>query len=122
MKRTILTILVTCLATSLCWYVVGSLRRGVEELWLMSALKAPGRMALDSIQGDMQAGRMEIAERKLSALTKQWALFESEGGWRGQAIGNIMVAFSQIDVAAGTNRIGKPGGSTNRSQPVGGSL
>jgi hypothetical protein len=119
MKRTILTILITCLVTSLGWHFVGSLRRGIEGLWLMSAIKAPGRMALDSIEADLEAGRLEIAKRKLAALRKQWSVFESEAGFRGEAIGNIMVAFSQIDIAAETNKIAEPGGAANRGQPVG---
>ena len=117
MKRTILTILITCLATSLCWHFVGSLRRGIEGLWLMSAVKAPGRMALDSIEADLQAGRLEIAKSKLAALRKQWSVFESEGGFRGEAIGNITVTFSQIDIAAETNKIAEPHHAADASQP-----
>jgi len=56
MKRTFISILVSVLVTSLCWYVAGSLRRGVDGLWLMSAVKAPGRMALDAIENDSTGG------------------------------------------------------------------
>jgi hypothetical protein len=75
-------------------------------------------MALDSIEADLQAGRVEIAKSKLAALRKKWSVFESEVGFRGQAIGNIMVDFSQIDIAAETNKVAEPGGAANRSQPV----
>jgi len=47
----------------------------------------------------LQAGRLEIAKAKVAALSKQWALFESEAGYRGQAVGNIMVTFGEIDRA-----------------------
>jgi hypothetical protein len=75
-------------------------------------------MALDSLESDLQAGRLQTAKSKLAALRKQWSVFESEAGFRGQAIGNIMVAFSQLDIAAGTNRIAEPDGPANRGQPV----
>jgi len=69
----------------------------------MSAVKAPGRMALVDIQTDLHAGRWDLATAKLEALRKQWAVFEGEHGFRGHAIGNIMVTFGQIESAAETN-------------------
>jgi hypothetical protein len=97
MKRTLITILVTFIITSLCWYIGTELRRGVEGLWLTSAVKAPGRMALEKIESDLNASRFEPAKAKLVALKKQWAAFERETGFHGQAIGNIMVTFGQIE-------------------------
>ena len=117
MKRTILTILIACLVTSLCWSVAESLRRDIEGLWFMSAVKAPGRMALDSIEADLQAGRVEIAKSKIASLRKQWSVLESEAGFRGEAIGNIMVTFPKIDIASEANTVAEP--SVNRGQPVG---
>jgi hypothetical protein len=119
MRRTFITILISVLVTSLCWYVVGSLRRGVAGLWLMSAVKAPGRMALDEIEADLQAGRIEIAKSKIAAFRKQWVVFESEHGFRGQAIGDIMVRFRRMDSATDTNKIAEPSGAVPR---VGGPL
>jgi|WetSurMetagenome_2_1015567.scaffolds.fasta_scaffold809766_1 hypothetical protein len=118
MKRTVITILLTALVTSLCWYVVGGLLRGVEGLWLMSAIKAPGRMALDVIEADLQAGRLQVAKAKMAALRRHWEAFEREAGFRGQAIGNIMVTFGQIDSAAETNKEAEPDGPANGSQPI----
>ena len=112
MRRTVITILVTVLATSLGWYVVSGLRRGVEGLWLMSAVKAPGRMALGEIEADVQAGRLELAKAKIRALRRQWATFESEHGFSGEAIGNIMVTFGQIDSATEMHKTVESGGST----------
>ena len=118
MRRTFITILISVLVTSLCWYVVGSLRRGVERLWLMSAVKAPGRMALEEIEADLQAGRLEVAKTKIAAFEDQWALFMSEAGFRGQGIGNIMVRFGRIDSAAETNGIAEPTSPANgRKRP-----
>jgi hypothetical protein len=118
MKRTVITILITALVTSLCWYVVSGLLRGVEGLWLMSAVKAPGRMALDEIEADLQAGRLDTAKTKIAVLRRQWALFEREAGFRGQALGNIMVTFGQIDTTTQTNRNAEPDGAANGSQPI----
>jgi hypothetical protein len=84
MKRTLITILITILVTSLCWYVITELRRGVEELWLMSAVKAPGRMALGEVEADLRAGHFEVGNAKIAALKKQWAVFENEAGFRGR--------------------------------------
>jgi hypothetical protein len=115
MKRTVITILITALVTSLCWSVVGGLLRGVEGLWLVSAVKAPGRMALDVIEDDIQSGRLELAKARIAALRRHWEAFEREHGFRGEAIGNIMVTFGQIDSAAETN---KNDGPANGSQPI----
>lgn len=104
MKRTAITVLITVLVTSLCWYFITGLQQGINDLWLMSAVKAPGRMALDEIQADLQAGQIEIAKDRLVVLRKQWATFESEGGFKGQAIGNIMVTFSQMNSTVETNK------------------
>jgi len=108
MKRTIITILITALVTSVCWYVVGGLLRGVEGLWFVSAVKAPGRMALDAIDADLQARRLEMAKSKLAALRRQWSVFEGEAGFRGQGVGDIMVTLSQMDIAAKTNQLAEP--------------
>lgn len=116
MRRTFITILISVLLTSLCWYVVGALRRGVEGFWLMSAVKAPGEMALEEIEADLQAGRLEVAKTKIAALKRQWTLFNSEDGFKGKAIGNIMLIFGQIDSAAETNKIAESGGPANGSQ------
>ncbi len=70
MKPTFISIMVSVLVTSLCWYVAGSLRRGVDGLWLVSAVKAPGRMALNAIETDLQAGRLEVAKAKVAALRR----------------------------------------------------
>lgn len=118
MKRTLITILITALATSLCWYVAVGLLRGVEGLWLKSAVKAPGRMALDAIEADLEEGRLEIAKAKIGALKRLWGAFEREDGFRGQAIGNIMVTFAQIDSGAQSNKKAEPDGPSNRSQPA----
>lgn len=120
MRRTFITALITALVTSLCWYgasVANGVRRGIERVWLMSAVKAPGRMALDDIEADLTAGRFETAKAKIAALRQQWAVFDSEAGFRGQAIGNIMVALGQIDSRMEATPKAEPGGPANASQP-----
>ena len=84
----------------------------------MSAVKTPGRMALDDIEADLIAGRSETAKAKIAALKQQWAVFNSEAGFRGQAIGNIMVTFGQIDSSLEATKKAEPDGPANGSQPI----
>ena len=95
MKRTIAIIAITTAITSLCWSIVTGARRGVEELWLISAVKAPGRMALDKIAADLQHGNIDAASTKLQILRSEWERFEKEVGPSGAGIGNVMVEFSR---------------------------
>ncbi len=84
----------------------------------MSAVKAPGRMALGEIEADLFAGRSDTAKMKIAALRKQWAVFESETEFRGQAIGNIMVTFGRIEATAEPAKKAEPDGPANGSLPV----
>lgn len=113
MKRTVITILISVVITSLGWSLVSGLQQGVDRLWLLSAVKAPGRMALSNIEADLVAGRFEIAKAKLSAFQKEWAIFENESGFRGIGIGNIMVTLGQIDSVANTNKNHEPDSTKN---------
>jgi hypothetical protein len=101
MKRTLLTILITAAVTSGCWYVVTEIRRGVEWLWLESSVVAPGRMALDALQADLNAGHTAAAGAKLGVLRQQWDALEDERGFNGQGVGNIMGAFSKLEGSFG---------------------
>ena len=100
MKRTIIavaiTFLVTSLVTSALWYVGTSLRKAVEATWLISAVKVPGRGALDVIHNDLQAGNCELAKARLEVLQASWARFESEYGYVGNGIGHIMIEFRDM--------------------------
>ena len=93
MKKTLVTIIVTAIVTSIFWHVVTSVRRAVDAMWLESAVKAPGRMAFDEILDDLAAGRHEAARAKLDVLRTQWRRFESEDDFRGEGIGNILLEF-----------------------------
>jgi len=96
MKKTLVTILMTAIVTSICWHVVTTVRRTVDAVWLESAVKAPGRMAFDEILDDLAAGRHEAARRKLDVLRTQWRRFEAEDDFRGEGIGRILVKFSRL--------------------------
>jgi len=101
MKKTFITILVTALVTSFCWYAANKALRRIDAVWLMSAVKAPGMMAFDSIEADQFAGRSEVAKAKLVALKKQWGKFYREQDeCIGEGIGNIMITFGKIDTEA----------------------
>ena len=101
MKRIIIAIAVAVAITSLCWSIATGMRRGVEKLWLISAVKAPGRMALDEISTDLQRGDVATATTKLQILRSEWDRFEKEDGLSGAGIGNIMVEFSRAPVEPG---------------------
>ena len=60
--KTFLIIVVTAAITWITVSVIHGLRTGVERLWLISAIKAPGRMALTEIQTDMNTGRYDVAK------------------------------------------------------------
>jgi hypothetical protein len=100
--KTFLVIVVTVVVTAaITWFAastVHGVRTGIERLWLMSAVKAPGRMALGEIQADMNAGRYQLAKTKIDVLVDTWQRFEAEPpAFRGAALGDIMVAFSKLD-------------------------
>ena len=95
MKRIIIAIAVAVAITSLCWSIATGMRRSVEKLWLISAVKAPGRMALDEIVTELQRGDVASATTKLQILKSEWDRFEKEDGLSGVGIGNIMVEFSR---------------------------
>ena len=90
-------ILVTALITYECTHLVAQLRRRFEQVWLISAVKAPGAKALEEIEADLLEGRTELATLKLGALRAQWKIFNSEDGLSGNAIGHIMVTFGRIE-------------------------
>ena len=104
--KTFLTIVITAAITWITVSVIHGLRTGVERLWLISAIKAPGRMALTEIQTDMNAGRYDIAKAKIDVLVTTWQKFDSEpDSFRGSGIGDIMIAFSKVDTNSSSNAI-----------------
>jgi hypothetical protein len=110
MKRTLLTVAITVAVMSLLFYVssaANSVRRKIDQAWLMSAVKAPVRIALDEIQTDLNAGRYDVAKLKIAAFKKQWSIFEQAKGFSSQGIGNIMVEFATLD------QTNAPGSQTN---------
>jgi hypothetical protein len=112
MKPTIIAIVTTALVTSFCWYVGSGLRRGLDELWLIDAVKAPGQNALADIEADLQAGRPSLAHQKIAALSEQWTRFYIESGFRGLAIGNIMATFGQLNTATEAKKTPAPEGNS----------
>jgi hypothetical protein len=96
--KTFLIIVVTAAITWITVSVIHGVRTGVERLWLISAIKVPGRMALNEIQTDMNAGRYALAKAKLDVLTDTWQRFNlGPDSFRGAGIGDIMVSFSKLD-------------------------
>ena len=98
MKKTLLAIIVTALLTWITFSVVYSIRSGIERLWMVSAIKVPGRMAISEIQTDMNEGRYDLARAKLQVFMDTWQRFDrGPDSCGGCGIGDIMVAFSNID-------------------------
>jgi hypothetical protein len=100
--KTFLVIIATAVITWVALSLIQGLKTGAERLWLISAIKVPGRMALGDVQSDMKAGNYKLAKAKMDIFVETWQRFESgSDGFRGPGIGDIMVSFSKID----TNRI-----------------
>ena len=115
------TFLIIAATAAITWFalsVVQSLRTGVQRLWLVSAVKAPGGMALREIQGDMKAGRYESAKAKINAFADTWQRFNSSpDSCSGLGIGGIMETFSKLN-GNFTAAVPEPDGAANRSEPV----
>ncbi|MEQ2010101.1 MAG: hypothetical protein ABMA26_25235 [Limisphaerales bacterium] len=106
--KTFLIIVVTAAITWITVSVIHGLRTGVERLWLISAIKAPGRMALTEIQTDMNAGRYDVAKAKIDVLMTTWQRFDSgPDAFSGSGIGDIMVAFGKLDTNSSSS-LAKP--------------
>ena len=103
MKKTIIAIVITTVITFVGWDVATGLHRGRDKLWLMSAVTAPARLALDEISSDLDHGDYAMARMKLEAFRTQWKRFESENSFSSQALGNIMVEFSRLPNPSKTN-------------------
>jgi hypothetical protein len=75
-------------------------------------------MALEDLNADLTRGRYDVALAKLSVLRQQWDIFDRDG-LSGQALGQVMVAFSRVDPEGGGSLKSEPDGAANRSQPIG---
>lgn len=96
--KTFLVIAVTVVITWIVFSVVYAVRTSAEAVWMISAVKVPGQMALKEIQTDMHAGRYEIAKAKIDEFAATWQKFNSgPDSSSGPGIGNVMVAFSNIE-------------------------
>ena len=113
--KTFLTVIVTGAVTWLVASVPYEVRTRTDRLWMVSAMKAPGRMALSDIQADLNAGRCETAKKKIDALLGTWQRFSSgPDSCRGAGIGDIMVTFSKI---AGDANV-EPSGPASEGQAI----
>jgi hypothetical protein len=104
--KTFLAIIATAILTWIIASFVHGAGVGVERLWLRSAVKSPGRMALDEIQTDMTAERYKLAKAKIDLLAGTWHRFDSEPDlFRGSGVGDIMVIFSKLGTNITTSKI-----------------
>jgi hypothetical protein len=115
--KTFILIGATAAITLFIFGVMHGTETGSERLWLICAIKAPGRMALDEIQKDMNAGRYAPAKRKIDVLMDKWRRFDSgPDSFSGPGIGDIMMAFSKLDTN-GSNTLPKQEGAAKGDRP-----
>ena len=69
-KRTWVTVLITALVTSFCWHVGSGVRSAIDNMWLISCVKVPGRKALDAIAEEMKNHRYAEANRRIEVLAR----------------------------------------------------
>ena len=116
--KTFLTIIITAVLTWFTFSVVQAIRINTERLWLVSAVKVPGKMAIEDIQKDMNEGEYDIAKAKLQIFKDTWQRFDSgPDSNSGRGIGDVMVAFSKIDASQATNNF-KQKDSVNKDEPI----
>jgi hypothetical protein len=117
MMKTFLTVLVTAVLTWLTFSLVYGVRIGIERLWLVSAIKVPGRMAIEEIQTEMNQGQYDLAKTNLQIFMDTWQRFNhGPDSFGGLGIGDIMVRLS----TGGANHVASPetGGAANASQAI----
>jgi hypothetical protein len=96
--KTLLIIAATAAITWITTNVIYGMRASVERLWMISEVKVPGQLAIKDIQSDLNAGRFETAKAKVDAFVATWQQFNSgPDSCSGPGIGNVMVAFSNIE-------------------------
>ena len=120
MKNRVFTIVVTAAVTSLLWYgwhVLNAVGNRIEHVWLVSSVKAPGRMALDTIQTDLEAGRHDVVKAEVEALRKRWASFSADEDDRGSGIGDIMTDFAKLGATGLLHVDAAPGSAATPAAP-----
>lgn len=73
--KTFLTVVIAVVVTWVIASVIHGVRTGTDRLWMVSAAKAPGRMALADIQADLDAHRYSVAKAKIDAFVTTWQRF-----------------------------------------------
>ncbi len=68
--------------------------RGREHEWLIRAVHAPVRLALQDIQADMNVGRYQLAKAKIGILIDTW---QGVRLFHGIGYEDILRAFDKVD-------------------------
>lgn len=104
------TAVICSVITSIVWYAAMTFRDAFFASVLRSAVKAPGRMALEQIQRDLDSGNYDIAKAHLGILRQLWSRFEAEPGpMVEQGIGDIMVKFREMEESGTAPARGRSG-------------
>jgi hypothetical protein len=109
MKKTIVAVVVTFFLTSILWIGIATMRIAVHELWLESAVKAPTGLALNHIKSKWDNHDTDSAKRYFEIFRKQWHAFGSEDGFMTNAMGDIMLKYSEEE----QSRKSEPAASRN---------
>jgi hypothetical protein len=116
--KTFLTVIFTALLTWCTFSVVQAGGRGVQKLWMVSAIKVPGKMAIADIQKEMNEGRYDVAKVKLKVFMETWERFDKgPDSCSGYGIGDVMVGIGKVDVGSTAN-VPEPSSAANGSLPV----
>jgi len=89
----LITIIVTATLTSVGWYFSWIVHERIAEVWLVSSVKTPGRLALKTIISDLEEGRSALGIARLKMLQEAWHHFDADSEFVGSGIGNIMLEF-----------------------------
>lgn len=87
------------LLVSLVCHAAFAAQRSIDEIRLVSTVKAPLRVALAEVEKDVVSSRRETALKKLAELRQESEQFFNEKGFH-RGFGNILIRFREIDEEA----------------------
>lgn len=102
--KNFLTIIATVLVAWLVCSSIYSVKIAIRAFWLVSAVKVPGGKAIADIQGDLEAGRYELAKEKMSAFAGIWSRFNRDSDANaGLGIGDVLLVLNKVENDFETN-------------------
>ena len=87
------------LLISLGYNIASAWSRSVDEIRLVSTVKAPLRTAVSLIELDLVEGRRDAALKKIAILKRKTEVLFNEDGFHN-GLGDIMIEFSAVELNA----------------------